>query len=368
MLSDMRSDCDPCEDPELDYKAALHCPCPVPEVLAHLKASIDGPGARGDEKVVFVAPSGTRDQTQRIVEEHAREGGRSDAVIRLQCVGETGKDVRAPLFLMALRIVMACGAMQRPVCVVLPAHHMGYPGSTLTVRRALRCLLQTHGGQSISAHDLEEMFANLARRLGSPKMHLSASAFRVPTHVVRVHPSSTPSTGPVGPSAPDGPLHSEVDMAGSPMYVVVERPPTPTGTSTSSWVWREIPDGAHFPGTYAVPFGASGPTPPGWMPGTSSTLPTLNGLGASTPTIGPLPGIPEAAPFPRTSAVPLSTPTVGPRPATSGVRRTFLRMPGTNETAYNKQATSSNTPQIGALPLNVSQPNSLKPFDDNAPL
>lgn len=181
---DLRSECEPCEDTEMDLDTALRCPMPVHDVLDALKAGIqcdedDQDAERSSHILPFeIDPAAYKAlRVDGIVkaafEAYAKANAAANGAVTtvaLSVRGEyapamlqmvPGGSLDVPLFHIGVGLVMVCCAMQQPACVVLPAHHLGMPGTTLTLRRALRCLLDSKKNQCISFEDITGLLKNV---------------------------------------------------------------------------------------------------------------------------------------------------------------------------------------------------------------
>lgn len=176
-MSDLRSECDPCADPALDFDTAWRCPCSVPELLAHLRdAIVADPGALEGTAVVTLKVPVNAGVASLVKDVVTRQLMTPTAHIDVVAVlpehdpppKEAG-NMSPPLFRVAAGIALVTLALRQPVCVYVPPHFLGVPGTSLTVRRALRCVLGegTFSG-GLSAADLDELMRNLRLFIGPP--------------------------------------------------------------------------------------------------------------------------------------------------------------------------------------------------------
>lgn len=160
-VTDLRADCDPCDDVQLslDFTGAQKCPLPVSTVVGTMRSAICV--LRGDEEPLppaFDITEHDYHQPDFLEALYQSIGPDMDRVL-LRCASD---DDHVPLFTIACVLVLTACLLNRPLVVYLDAADAGIPGSTVTIRRFLRELMAQHMKATTTIAEVRTLLADLA--------------------------------------------------------------------------------------------------------------------------------------------------------------------------------------------------------------
>ena len=170
--SDLRSEGDKCDDAENDFATALECPIArdtLHRLLKEKNCIPDGMDAPAGRYTHISSSDIERPSTLEFLEAKYNATIRETDPVWYVTASEelhpyTGATIPTSAFLFAAAMVLLFHVSGKCLTVIMPSSQMGIPGTSLTIRRALRLLMdESH----YSVRNLLTDMSDVARSLGS---------------------------------------------------------------------------------------------------------------------------------------------------------------------------------------------------------